>query len=33
MPFILEQSYSEIYASAGELAVVGPVINRQSGLK
>jgi hypothetical protein len=33
MPFILEQSHSEIYASAGGLAVVGPIINRHSGLK
>lgn len=33
MPFILEQSPTEIYASAGGLAVVGPIINRYSGLK
>ena len=33
MPFILEQIRSEIYASAGGLAVVGPIINRHSGLK
>ena len=33
MRFILEQSHSEVYASAGGLAVVGPIINRHSGLK
>lgn len=33
MPLILEQSHSEIYASAGGLAVIGPIINRHSGLK
>ena len=33
MPFVLEQSHSEIYASAGGLAVVGRIINRHSGLK
>ena len=33
MQFILEQSHSEIYASAGGLAIVGPIINRYSGLK
>jgi hypothetical protein len=33
MPFILEQSHAEIYASAGGLAVVGLIINRHSGLK
>ena len=33
MRFILEQSPTEIYASAGGLAVVGPIINRYSGLK
>lgn len=32
MPFIREQSHSEIYASAGGLAVVGPIVNRHSGL-
>jgi hypothetical protein len=30
---IIEQSHSEIFASAGGLAVVGPIINRHSGLK
>ncbi len=33
MRFILEQSPTEIYASAAGLAVVGPIINRYSGLK
>lgn len=33
MRLILEQSPTEIYASAGGLAVVGPIINRHSGLK
>ena len=33
MAFIFEQSDSEIYASHAGLAVVGPIINRHSGLR
>ncbi len=33
MAFLFEQSDSEIYASHAGLAVVGPIINRHSGLK
>ncbi len=33
MWFVFEQGHSEIYASAGGLAIVGPITNRYSGLK
>jgi len=33
MTFIFEQSDTEIYASHAGLAVIGPLLNRHSGLK